>query len=103
VKLDGARKTIVQLGKEISMTIHVAIPDPLAAKVARAAKTQGKSPEDVVLEAVAERVDPLSRLNLLLTPVRQAFEESRLTEDEAVDLFEAEKHAMRAERQTGKP
>jgi hypothetical protein len=81
------------------MTIHVEIPEPLAEKVTRAAKSQGKSPQDVVLQAVADRVDPLSRLNAALAPVRQAFQESGLTEDEAVELFEEEKHAMRAERQ----
>jgi hypothetical protein len=85
------------------MTIRVEIPEPLAEKVARAAKTEGKSPEDVVLEAVAKRVDPLSRLNAALSPIRKAFEDSGLTEDEAVELFEAEKHAMRAERRAAKP
>jgi len=78
------------------MTIQVDIPEPLAEKVTRAAKAQSKSPEDVVLEAVAKQLDSLGRLNTALAPIRQAFAESGLTEDEAVDLFEAEKHALRA-------
>ena len=85
------------------MTIHIEIPQQLADKVARLAETQGKSLEDVVLEAVAQRVDPLGRLNTALAPIRQAFENSGLTEDEAVDIFEAEKHALRAERQAATP
>ncbi len=80
------------------MTIHVDIPEPLAGKVAKAAQAEGKTPEDVILEAVARRVDPLTRLNTALAPIRAAFQESGLSEDEAVELFEAEKHAMRRER-----
>jgi hypothetical protein len=80
------------------MTIHVDIPEPLAEKIARAAKAQSKSPEAVVLESVAQQLDPLSRLNTAVAPIRQAFAESGLTEDEAVDLFEAEKHLLRAEQ-----
>ena len=37
-------------------------------------------------------------LEALLQPVREAFEASGLSEDEAVELFEAEKHALRRER-----
>jgi hypothetical protein len=80
------------------MSLHLVIPDPLAAKVAQAAKLQGKSPEDIVLEAIAKRLDPLGRLNEALAPIREAFQASGLSEDEAVELFEAEKHAMRRER-----
>jgi hypothetical protein len=70
--------------------------------VARVAKSQGKSPEAVVLEAVANQLDPMARLNVALAPIRKAFQESGLSEDEAVELFEAEKHAMRRERAAGK-
>ncbi len=80
------------------MSIHVEIPEPLAEKVARAAKSQGKSPEAVVLAAVASQLDPLARLNAALAPIRQAFLESGISEDEAVEDFEREKHAMRRER-----
>jgi hypothetical protein len=82
------------------MSLNVEIPEPLAAKLARTAASEGKSAEKVVLEAVARHVDPLSQLNAALAPVRVAFQESGLTEDEAVELFEAEKHAMRRERAT---
>lgn len=80
------------------MSIHVEFPESLAEKVARAAKSQGKSAETVVLEAVASQLDPLGRLNAALAPIRAAFQESGLSEDGAVELFEAEKRAMRRER-----
>lgn len=80
------------------MSIHVEIPEPLAEKVARAAKSQGKSPEDVVLEAVAGRLDPFARLHKLMTPVYDRMKELGISEDEAVEDFEAEKHALRRER-----
>lgn len=98
LKLDHGFGRGVNLTKEHVMSIHVEIPEPLAEKVARAAKSQGKSAEAVVLEAVASQLDPLGRLNAALAPIRTAFQESGLTEDEAVELFEAEKHALRRER-----
>jgi predicted transcriptional regulator len=84
------------------MSIHVEIPEPLAEQVARIAKAQGKSPETVVLEALANQFEPLGRLNTALAPIREAFQKSGLSEDEAVELFEAEKHAMRREQISGK-
>jgi hypothetical protein len=81
------------------MSIQLTIPDPLAAKVSQAAKLQGKSPEEIVLEAIAQRLDPLARLDELMAPVRERMKELGITEDEAVEDFEREKHAMRAERQ----
>ncbi|QDV73671.1 hypothetical protein [Botrimarina mediterranea] len=80
------------------MAIHVEIPDALAAKVAEAAKSLGKSEEQVVIEAVATKVAPLDELNELLAPVRAAFAETGMTEDEAVEEFEHEKHSLRQER-----
>lgn len=80
------------------MTIQVEIPESLAAKVSAAAKFQGTSPEAVVLDAVVRTLDPLAELDSALAPVRQAFLESGVSEDEAVEEFEREKHALRRER-----
>jgi hypothetical protein len=81
------------------MSIHVEIPEPLAGKVEQAAKQQGRSPRDIVLEAVAKRIDPLTRLDELMAPVYDRMKELGVSEDEAVEDFEAEKHAMRKERE----
>jgi hypothetical protein len=97
-KLDHGCGRGVRLKQEHAMSIHIEIPEPLAEKVTRAAKSQGKSPEDVVLEAVAKRIDPFARLHELMTPVYDRMKELGITEDEAVEDFEAEKHAMRRER-----
>lgn len=86
------------IGNEFKMTMHVEIPEPLASKVAEVAKSQGTSPEELVLEAVAKRVDPFARLHELMTPVYDRMKELGITEDEAVEDFEAEKHALRRER-----
>ena len=80
------------------MSIHLVIPDPLATKVAQAAELQGKSPEDIVLEAIAKRLDPFARFDEVMAPVRARMKEQGITEDGAVDEFEREKHAMRQER-----
>jgi hypothetical protein len=80
------------------MSIHVEIPEPLAEKVAQAAKSQGKSPTDVVLEAVATKFDPLARLDELMAPVYERMKELGESEDDAVEYFEQVKHEMRRER-----
>ena len=98
IKLDHGFGRGVHLEQEHAMSIHVEIPEPLAEKVARAAKSQGKSPEDVVLEAVAKRLDPFARLDELMAPVHERMKSLGITEDEAVEDFEREKHDLRNER-----
>ena len=98
IKLDHGFGRGVDWKQESPMSIHVEIPEPLAEKVAQAAMSQGKSPEAVVLEAVVDKFDPFAKLNVLLTPVYERMKELGITEDEAVEIFEAEKHAMRREQ-----
>jgi hypothetical protein len=80
------------------MSLQIEIPEPLAEKVEQAAQRQGRTATDVVLDAVAERLDPLARLDQLMAPVYQRIQELGISEDEAVEDFEAEKHALRRER-----
>jgi hypothetical protein len=98
-KLDASFRRVVSLtiGAD-AMSIHVEIPEPLATKVTDAAKSQGKSPEDVVLDAVAKTIDPLAQLHEMMAPVYDRMKELGISEDDAVEDFEAEKHAMRRER-----
>ncbi|QEG36089.1 hypothetical protein [Bythopirellula goksoeyrii] len=84
------------------MTIHVEIPDPLAAKVTEAARTQGTSPAEIVLEAVTRTLDPLADLRELMAPVYPRMEKLGITEDEAVEDFERIKHELRYERKTAR-
>jgi hypothetical protein len=97
-KLDSVFRRGVHWKQEHAMSIHVEIPEPLAEKVAQAAKSQGKSPEAVVLEAVATKLDPFARLNELMAPVYERMKELGISEDEAVEDFERIKHEMRRER-----
>lgn len=80
------------------MTLSVTIPDELAEKLTRSAHAAGKTPEEVAVLAIRRNLLATAKLNEALAPIREAFQESGLTEDEAVELFEAEKHAMRRER-----
>jgi hypothetical protein len=84
------------------MTIHVDIPEALAAKVAIIAKATGKTPEDVVLDAVTKQVDPFAKVREMMAPVYERMEALGITEDEAVEDFEFEKHALRRERRAGR-
>lgn len=80
------------------MSFQVEIPEPLAAKVLEKAKSQGTSPENLVLQAVTDSVDPFARLDELMAPVRARITELGETEEEVVEFLEKVKHDMRRER-----
>ncbi len=85
------------------MSIDIRIPEPLAGQVADAAKSQGTSPEALVLQAVADSVDPLAKLRRLAQPIAARLHELGETEDEAVEYFEQIKHDLRQQRRAAKP
>jgi predicted transcriptional regulator len=80
------------------MSLHIELPDDLVAKLQERAAAMGTAPEMVAISAIKRQLHADELLEISLAPVRQAFAESGMTEDEAVELFEAEKHAMRRER-----
>lgn len=77
------------------MTLHLDLPDDLAKDLAEQAQQTGCAPEQVAITAIRKSLLADKRLAEVLAPVREAFQQSGMTEDEAVELFEAEKHAMR--------
>lgn len=85
------------------MSLHVEIPEPLAAQVANAAKSRGASPEELVLQAVADSVDPLARLRKLTTPIADRLKALGESEDDAVEYFEEIKHDLRRQRRIAQP
>lgn len=80
------------------MNVH--IPDDLAQELQKKAEFLGTDPEHIAIRAIKRTLASDQRFDELLAPVRDAFQQSGMTEDEAVELFEAEKHAMRQERTT---
>ena len=85
------------------MPLNIQIPEPLAAQVTDAAKSRGASPEEVVLQAVADSVDPLARFRKLAAPVAERLHELGETEDDAVEFFEEVKHDLRHKRRVSQP
>lgn len=85
------------------MVLSVTIPDDLAEELARAADAAGKTPAEITVAAIRRELLLTTRCEQALAPIRQAFRASGLTEDEAVDLFEAEKHSLRRERAADRP
>lgn len=83
------------------MILTLEIPQPLDAKLTEKAKAAGLD-VTTYAQCVLKADALLSSLDESLAPVRQAFIHSGATEDQAVDEYEAEKHAIRATRQ-GKP
>jgi hypothetical protein len=80
------------------MSLSVTIPDDLADQLVRTAHATGKTPEEVAVVAIRRNLLVSAKINDALAPIREAFQDSGLTEDEAVELFEAEKHALRQEQ-----
>jgi hypothetical protein len=78
--------------------MRVEVPSELAEEILETAKATGTDPERVAVAAIRRGLEARENLEALLLPVREAFEASGLSEDEAIELFEAEKHALRRER-----
>jgi hypothetical protein len=77
--------------------MQVELPEELASEVKRVAAKSGLDDEVFVIRAVKESLLSMAG-ETALARCRAAFANSSLSEDEAVELFEAEKHAMRSER-----
>ena len=78
------------------MTIN--LPADLAEELLETAKATGANPDAIAVAAIRRGLEAGEELTAQLTPVREAFEASGMSEDEAIELFEAEKHALRRER-----
>ena len=81
------------------MTIHLQLSDELAEGLARLAENSGQSPEQVALSAIRNRVASFAEIDRLMVPTYVAMKSAGIDEDNAVEMFEAEKHALRRERQ----
>jgi predicted transcriptional regulator len=80
------------------MTLTLQIPDDLAQQLQKQAESLGSAPELLAVAAIRRQMQAEEQLDRVLTPVREAFEASGMTEDELSDLLEQAKHEMRAER-----
>ena len=78
--------------------MRIEIPDDLAQELMETAKATGVDPDAVAVVAIRRGLEAGEQLDELLLPVREAFDSSGLSEDDAVELFEAEKHILRQER-----
>ncbi|MEX2169575.1 MAG: hypothetical protein WD851_09705 [Pirellulales bacterium] len=79
------------------MSLHLIIPDPLAKGLEARAEAEGSTAEQVALSVIERELKSSSYLGDFLAPVRKAYEETGMTEDESFDFLEAEKHALRRE------
>ena len=79
------------------MTLQITLSEPVEAKLRERAAASG---QDIAAYAACVLDQALGKPSLeeKLAPVRQAFEQSGMTEDQLSELLEGEKHAMRAEK-----
>ncbi|MBK8269181.1 MAG: hypothetical protein IPK83_13090 [Planctomycetes bacterium] len=79
------------------MTLQITLNSEAEERLRRRAQANGEDVAVCAAQLIQEALREPS-LDEVLAPVRKAFEESGMTEDELSDLLEREKHAMRAER-----
>lgn len=79
------------------MCLHLNIPDDIERALRRQAEKSGVPAEVIAARLIERSVRVWEEFERAAQPARDAFAASGMTEDEAVELFEAEKHAMRAE------
>jgi predicted transcriptional regulator len=87
-------------------TLHLTLSNDVTERLVAAAKATSETPEQFAAAAIERNLavwEAWDRAEKSLAPVRAAFAASGMTEDEAVELFEAEKHAWRAERRDANP
>ena len=78
-------------------TLSISLPPETEAKLQERAAAHGEDVASYAARVLDEALNAPS-LDELLAPVRRAFAESGMSDDELGDLLEREKHAMRAER-----
>jgi predicted transcriptional regulator len=80
------------------MDLSIHLPPDIDAALREQAHAAGSTPEALAERVVERHVRMIAEFRAATAPIHEAFKASGMTEDEAVELFEAEKHAMRAER-----
>ena len=83
------------------MVLSISIPPETEAKLKARAEAAGQDLPSYISRLIDQAVQTQS-VEPLSGPIAKAFVDSRMTEDELVDLLEQEKHAMRAERRAGR-
>jgi predicted transcriptional regulator len=82
------------------MATQLQIPDDLAHRLREKAAATGTDPQSVAVSAIRRHLMADDDVDSIFAPVREAFRASRVSEDDAVELFEDEKHALRRERKS---
>jgi hypothetical protein len=97
-RLDDPSEPVLGLILKEAFAMQVEIPDELSEVLVQTAAASGSDPEQVAIAAIRRGLDEVKQLEEVLAPVRDAYRASGLSEQQAVELFEAEKHAARRER-----
>lgn len=92
------------------MTITIDLPSDVEDKIKTQALQDGVKLEDYVKSLIKEASDKRERIDKgseksfdeILAPIRKGFQESGMSEDELLELFESEREAMWRERQDAK-
>lgn len=92
------------------MTILVDLPSEVETRIKIQASDDGVEVEDYVRELIDEASERRERIKTgseksfdeILAPIRKGFQESGMSEDELLELFENEREAMWQERQSSK-
>jgi hypothetical protein len=76
--------------------LQILLPPDTETKLRERASAHGQDVSSYAAQLLEEALN--SPVDKLLASVREAYEQSGITEDESFEFLEAEKHAMRRER-----
>lgn len=85
------------------MCLLISLSEKVEAALRQQARHAGVPTEDLASRMLGGMIQQVQDLRAITAPVHEAFKASGMTEDEAVEVFENEKHAMRAERRKTGP
>lgn len=77
--------------------MELIVPDKLAKELQECARSSGLDVDQLAMAAIQEKIRGITALDELLKPIREAFVASGLSEEQALEIFESEKHAHRRE------
>ena len=79
------------------MTLTISIPPEVDARLRERAQVLGRDVAEYAADLIQQGISTAS-LDEVLDPVRRAFAESGMSDDDLAELLEQEKHAMRREK-----
>jgi hypothetical protein len=82
-----------------NMILIVTVPDAIANRLRTCAERSGTSPESLAVNLLDRCMEPTKSIDEVLAPIREAFAECNMTDDELCNFFEEVRNEVWQEQQ----